>query len=394
MLAYLSQGALLDNRNKLCGYYLSTFDLYDSSHVQTGVERKILSQIDCFNESGLCCEHIYCSPSKSRLRRGLGSLPCITDGVCWPTDRLLSKVSYLYIRRPLFFSHEFVALLSNTRRINPAITIIVEIPTYPYDEEMKRPDLFFALKKDQRYRKQLVRHIDYIADLSGAKRIFDVPTLHIINGIDLKRTRPRRPSYSDGKEIDMVFAAQFGPWHGCDLVVRGLSDYYRTGGKRNFILHLAGDGPEIGNIEHLVDSLQLREHVVLYGPLTKVQLDDLFDRCTLAVGCFGLHRRDPNCLDSSLKTREYFAKGLPFIFAGKVDVLELNPHPFCLKFESGERAVDFFRVESFYDSIYRHHSEEEVIRSIRSYAEDNVSMGRAMSKVIGVLSKSGAIHSF
>ena len=375
----------MTSNRSINGFYLSTFDLLNKNHALSGVERKILNQINCFNEAGLNCTPIFCKESNNRIRRGIGTLPFVSDGIAWPSAASLKDASYLYIRRPLFFSKELLKFLMKVRAFNPSILIIVELPTYPYDKEMNKPELFFAAKKDVKYRNLLHKCIDYIADLSGADRIFNIPTLHIINGIDLKNVFPRTPSYYPEKPIEMIFPAQFGPWHGCDLVLQGLGEYYKSGGNRNIILHLAGEGPETGHLRKLVDSLNLSDHVVLHGFKSRTQLDALYNQCTLGVGCFGLHRRDSNCLDSSLKTREYLAKGIPFIYAGKVDVLESNPQDFCLGFKSIESPPDFEHVIAFHDHLYSANDENDLIRRIRSFAERTVSMQSAMSSVIWVL---------
>ena len=366
------------------GLYLSTMNALDESRTQSGVDRKIISQIRCLNEAGLECSFHYCEPPHSLLRRGLGSLPGISDGITWPNPNHLVDVSYLYIRRPLYSSRQLIKFLSESKRLNPTIKIILEIPTYPYDAEMNSPELLFAKRKEFKYRKQWRFVIDRIADLSGADELFGIKTLHIINGIDLREIDTRKPS-KDENVINIVFPAFFGPWHGCDLLIDGMADYYRNGGTRNLLLHIAGGGKYVPLIEQQVHSLQLDGHVIIHGELDRNELNELYDKCTLAVGCLGLHRRDKNTRDSSIKTREYLAKGIPFFYAGKVDVLESNPVDFCLQLESKEQPVDMRRVISFYDSLYQKYDERDLISAIRSYAENNVSMEKAMSEVIEYL---------
>lgn len=367
------------------GYYLHSVDINDPARIKTGVDHKIANQIRCFNDAGIHCEFLCCPQAQSRLRRGLGSLPMVTDGIGWPSPSEVSGASFIYIRRPLFFSREMLHFLRGVKEIDPDVTIIVELPTYPYDAEMQKPDLFFAYRKDRKYRNKLAPYVDYIADLSGENKIFDIPVLHIFNGIDLNAARTRKLSLEKNGSIHVLCAAYFEPWHGCDLLIEGLANYYRNGGERNLVLHLAGGGSQIPALKKLVATLGLDEHVIFYGPLDKGRLDMLFDQCTLAVGSLGLHRRSDLHLDSSLKTREYLAKGIPFIYAGKVDVFENHPVDFCLGFKSTEQPVDIKRVIGFYDELYSKYDEVELIAKIRAYAKCNVSMQKAMQNVIDLL---------
>lgn len=372
----------------LQGYYLCNFNPFEKSHVQTGVDRKVISQIKSFNKAGLNCTFRYCAYASARIRRGLGSLPCISDGIGWPTASSLGSTDYLYIRRPMFSSKEFVQLLREFRRINPDSIIIVEIPSYPYDSELAGFETYFALKKDMKYRKRWKKYIDYIADLSGESEIFGVPTLSIINGVDLDSMNVRLPSYDKRKPINIIFSAFFGPWHGCDLLLKGLFEYYLNGGRREIILHLAGGGNMINEIQNIISELKLDSHVILYGSLNQEKLDELYNTCTLAVGSLALHRRSTNLRDSSLKTREYLAKGIPFIYAGTVDVFEKDKVDFCLQLPSGEHPIDFNRVIDFHDSLYGFEDEYLLIQRIRRYADTHVSMDAAMESVIKVLQNS------
>lgn len=372
---------------KPLGHYLCTFDAPHLAE-QGGVAQKIVNQIQCFNESGLKCEFI-CSPyAKSRIRRGIGSLPGFSDGTKWPDAHSLKGSSFLYFRRPLYSSREMIKFLSEYREENPKSVIIIEIPSYPYDNELNRPELYFAFRKEKKYRQQWYKYVNYIADFSNSNTIFNIPVLHIRNGINLRDIAPRKPSVVPNGTIEIVFSAYFAPWHGCDLLIKGLADYYRHGGSRDIHLHLAGDSCYIDSLKQLTESLGLSDCITFYGALNTVELSKLYDRCSLGVGSLGLHRRSDNLLDSSLKTREYLAKGLPFFYAGQVDVLELSPVDFCLKLESTERPVDFFKVVSFYEHLYLSESEDHLINRVRAYAEEWVSMSSGMKSVLDVLKNS------
>lgn len=371
----------------ISGYYLLDFDPYDSSRVQTGIDRKIISQIKAFNEAGLNCKPIIAARPKSAIMKGLASLPCFPDFINWPDVAALNGASYLYIRRPTFSTRGFISFLDTFRKSNPKAIVFIELPTYPYDAEFNSPELFFALNKDRKYRQSWRYYIDLIADMSDSSEVFGVKTVHIYNGIDLNEYSIRRPSYDSLAPLEMLFPASFAAYQGCDLLIEGLANYYDNGGERSIIVHLAGEGPEIPALRKLVTSRHLDDRVVFHGMLTLDELNSLYDRCTLGVASLGMHRRSANVVSGAIKTREYLAKGLPFFYAGSIDVFNANPVDFCLQFESKEVPVNINKVLDYYDGLYENESETSLIHRIRRYAESSVSMSAAMSNVIKIIKR-------
>lgn len=368
------------------GFYLCDYDIYKTGRVQTGIDRKIISQISCFNRAGLKCSFIHADYPSNKAMKGFGSLPVFPDFVCWPQVKDLAGSAFLYIRRPIFMSREFVRFLKSFRRDNSKAVVILELPTFPYDAELSSPSLYFALRKDQKYRLRISPYVDYVAvPDESVTEAFGIPAVSFYNGIDLETISTRKGSYVHGGSIHIAFAASFAPYHGCDLLIRGLADYYRDGGERNIVLHLAGDSPLLPEMKELVDREGISNHVVFHGMLNRVELDELYDKCALAVSSLGLHRIGNQHLNSSLKSREYLSKGIPFFYAGEIDVLMKYPADFCLQFESTETPIDINRVIAFYDDLHSRYSEDELIARIRAYAEAHVSMDEAMRNIINVL---------
>lgn len=380
-------GGSLEKGKSLCrGYYLCTFDIGSQPLLRSGVEAKIAAQIKAFNDAGLECEFMECRRSSSRLRRGLGSLPAVSDGIAWPKPEELGRLSFLYIRRPLYSSKEFIDFLLSVRRANPQVKIVMEVPTFPYDEELHVPEMFFALKKEKKYRRRWVQCIDRIADFSQHETIFEVPTLSISNGVDLTAISPRKSTRQMDGAIHAIFAASFGPWHGADLLIEGLRLYYAQGGSRMVFLHLAGGGSLIGDLRDQVARCGLKDHVDICGALSRNELDSLYDKCDIAFDSLALHRRGVDCLlSSSLKSREYLAKGIPSVYAGRIDVFEKEAPDFVLGLPSVEAPIDLNRVIEFYDALRSKEDDDSLIGRIRGFAEAHVAMDVAMGHVIEYL---------
>ena len=368
----------------ISGYYICNTEI-NIDQPNTGIEKKILSQVDCFNHANLNCELLLVPNSGKQLRKGLGSLPGISDGYLWPRAPQLSNADYFYIRRPYYSSKEFITFLRDIRRENPKALIVIEMPTYPYDSEMNKPSLYFALRKDRKYRARWRQYVTLIANITAEKSIFGIQTIQIGNGIDLNKLQPRKPSLNAGspESVHIACIASFSPWHGYDLLLNGLDSYYRNGGNRDICLHFAGTGPALHQLKQIVShSNYLKDHAVFHGTLNAIQLDDLYNSCTLATGCLALHRRSENITDTSIKTREYIAKGIPFFCKGKIDCASSSIERYYLSLPSDESNINIQALLQFYDALYSEFSEQEVIANMREIAKNTVSMDIAMRNII------------
>ena len=78
----------------------------------------------------------------------------------------------------------------------------------------------------------------------------------------------------------------------------------------------------------------------MYGYLEKYQIDDLYDKCNFAVDSLGWHRSGVK-IGTSIKTREYLAKGLPILASTPIDMFPsgweyafyapIDDSPICVK---------------------------------------------------------------
>lgn len=369
------------------GYYIHYRDIYGTTGWKpTGIDRKVASQIAALNRAGLGCEFLYCPQPETTAGMVKSCLPLFSDGISWPSPGQLRDADYLYIRRSRFASKELVRFLRGVREVNPDILVMYEIPTYPYDGEMSGLKMSFALRKDRKYRRELPKLVDKAVILTGDDSALGMPTVRITNGIDLADVDVRKPSEGDSR-IDMLCVAYFEPWHGIDRLLEGLYQYYSSAQcPREIHVHLAGGGSQLSNLKKIAERRNLQDRVTFYGPLSSGELGPLYDRCGLAVECLGMYRKGADhAISASLKSREYLAKGMPFIYAGGIDLFEENPVDFCFQIPDDPTPVDIPRVISFYDKLHEHESDADLIRRIRSYAEEHVSIDVAMQNVIALI---------
>ena len=87
-----------------------------------------------------------------------------------------------------------IALFKRLKSAN--IASVIEIPTYPYDQEYvgfsKKNRI--GLKIDQLFRKQLAVNTDAMVTFSDAELIFGQRTIRISNGVDFDKLTIRNPN--------------------------------------------------------------------------------------------------------------------------------------------------------------------------------------------------------
>lgn len=198
--------------------------------------------------------------------------------------------------------------------------------------------------------------------------------------------RPRTPSLRrDG--IHILCAAAFSWWHGIDRLIAGMACSLEVVRRENLHVHLVGNRSR-SLFESLVGKGRLEAHVHLYDHCGRQELDALFDQCTLAIECLGGHRKRL-ARSSSLKSREYLAKGIPFVYAGHVGAFDASPVDFCLQVPADETPIDVGALLAFHSDIYCRYTERQLIAAIRAYAENHVSLDAMVGPVVAYLRERG-----
>ena len=345
-----------------------------------GVAAKVEAQSEVLSQMGKC-DVVFLGTHNTLPLKIARRLPFFSDGINWDTVNVES-CDWIYLRRPQFISKGMRRFLTRAKKDNPNLKVVLELPTYPYDAEYGGLANQLVLARDRHHRKRLACLVDRVAVLTDDDSVFGLPAIGVTNGIDLSSQTPREPSRGD--ELNIVVVAVFSPSHGVDRLIKGISEYYSQGGDRAIRLHLIGDSPFVAKLKQEVARRGLEDRVVFYGQQESPFIDAVYDRCTLAVAPLGIHRIG---LSSSapLKSREYLAKGIPFIYSGEIDVLVKHSADFCLQLPAEDEPVDIESVIEFHDHIYDKEDERVLIGRIRAFAERYVSMDKAMEPVMEYL---------
>lgn len=378
---------------------------HDCENELLGVQSKIWSQCCAFEEYGYRVDLIERKGTNTILQCGEKSTQTIklhrkliknyyVRSVLDKQNQMHDIKTYLqdknydacYIRYD-FSDPNFILLLKKIQK--SCLMVVLELPTYPYEAENQKSFLSrVKLKVDMFFRKQLHNYIDFIVTFyDGYKTLFDIPVQVVPNGFDfstMKLVSQNLPS--DG--IHMIAVSSMREWHGYERMIEGIREYYKSGedGKNNIILHLVGKGREYKKYKNLIESYGLQEHVILEGVMHGKLLDELYEKCALGIDSLARHRSGIEVL-SSLKSREYGAKGIPMINSCKIDILE-NDFPYLLRVDADETPINMEHVIEFYDRCYASgKSRIEIGKEIRDYVEKKSGMKQTLNEIVKCLEK-------
>ncbi|GGM31960.1 glycosyl transferase [Paraliobacillus quinghaiensis] len=354
----------------------------------SGIDKKVLWQLEAFRENGIDCELVILDKNKESffqtlMDQFLVSIPYGNRYPEWKYSEKYNNIDFIYFRRPTCFTVHMLKVFSEIKENNPKVKTILEIPTYPYDKEMKVKLRYFPLFiKDIYNRSKLHQIIDRIAVQNDIDTLFSIPTINFTNGIKVDDIKIRQPlEQNDSNQINLCAVASLNPWQGYERVIQGIFNYYENNGKRNIVLHLVGDGSERQHYERLVKDYKLENSVLFYGSLFGEDLNKVYNICDLALDAFGRYKTE-NSMSTSLKSREYLAKGIPIVSGCKVDLLEDNS-PYYLEFPSDSSSIDMNKIVKFYDEIYGNgESKLSVAEKIRKYAYKVCDVSTTMKDVV------------
>lgn len=359
-----------------------------NSITHSGITKKILSQVRLLKEfydiELDIKEHKQLSRYKYVLRKIWTRLPFTGISNCWIIDEKYRDADFIYIRRGNIDA-SFVRFLKNVKNLKPQIMILFEIPTYPYIKEFRGYKTFPYFLKDRHNVRKLKNYIDRIITFSDDKVIYGIPTIQIANGIDFSHSveRPINKRYMPNT-INLIAVAQVRFWHGYERLIKGLGNYYKFGGTRNIIFHLVGDILNKCKYESIIRDYKLDKHVILYGERSGRDLDDIYDLCDVGIDSLACHRKGIYKL-SSLKSREYSAKGLPIVSSTKIDMFD-DEYKYIHYVPSDETDIDISALILFYDSIYKEINDFEIVSSeIVDHAKKKCDLTITMKPIINYI---------
>ncbi|HHK8314339.1 TPA: hypothetical protein ACQVLB_004989, partial [Serratia marcescens] len=229
------------------------------------------------------------------------------------------------------------------------------------------------------------KNIDLIVYMGAfTKEIWGVKALRIFNSVDISQNPMIKNCFSktvNDEPIRLIGVAQLAFWHGYDRIITGLAEYYKNSSNSKAVYFDIVGNSDFGGAESelkaLVDKLNLRKYVIFHGPQHGDALTKIFESSNIAVDSLGRHRSN-NEYNCSLKSKEYCARGLPFVKSHKDDAFEGTNYFYQVP--PDESAIDISELLNWYKRV------DFDLNEMRCFVENELVWEVQMEKVISALS--------
>lgn len=248
------------------------------------------------------------------------------------------------------------------------VKIVVEIPTYPFWKEkwMDVKDKFFtgqinvALKRTLTnivhflYAHQLHKYIQAIVTFSNISRLWGNLVIGIANGYEFDDWQKCRGLKNPKEKLNLLMVASIRENHGADRVIEGLSIYLKEKHDREVAFHIVGEGEIVPKLkERVAEEKELSENVIFHGFKSGKDLDEMYDIADIGISTIGFHRLGVY-FASPLKSKEYFAKGIPVVgTTAEHDILESESKKYYFALPEDDTPLDLSKLCEFYNNLYQ-----------------------------------------
>ncbi|WP_190279559.1 glycosyltransferase [Ornithinibacillus gellani] len=291
------------------------------------------------------------------------------------------NISVLYIRYRTSDPY-LIKFLMECKKLG--VKIYIEIPTYPYKKEITR-----TLTKimDKYYSGKLNNYIENIITFSDHNKIFGVETIKINNAIDFDLIPVKKTSVKQ-KRINLLGVANVSIWHGYDRVIKGLIEYYNQRSVEKIVTFtIVGEGKELNNLKDMVLQNNLSDYVIFAGFKDGHELNEAYDNADIGIASLGIHRIGLESV-STLKSKEYWSRGLPFIKSYSDKQIDKIISDYVLNIPANDSSVDINEVIEFYTQYIKSNKNNFILRDL---AEKNISWNKEFQPVIKAIKKNDLV---
>ena len=194
------------------------FLIFHGFDPSNGISKKISYQLEALKQCGLDAHICYMDENGSKKRvvdnqtiadYGHGFISKIkkrTDFSPIINYAKKEKIEFVYIRSDHNANPFTIDMVRKMKKAG--MKVVMEIPTYPYDQEYVNKAMQRKLIQDKRFRNRLAAEMDGIVTFSDYDIIFGQKTIRISNGIDFDNIRQKSKCNSTEKEINLSGAGR------------------------------------------------------------------------------------------------------------------------------------------------------------------------------------------
>ncbi|PMO16608.1 glycosyltransferase [Vibrio sp. 10N.222.54.F10] len=284
-----------------------------------------------------------------------------------------------YIRKP-FISYPFVNFISKLKKSR----VVLEIPTYPYKKELSgfvRKLLYMYERACASLLKGKLDFITFYGD--ELSTIWGIRALRLENGIcvnSVKKVIPSVRNESGINIINLIAVGNLSKWHGYERLIEGVATL-KSEHRKRIRVDIVGEGAVYQELKVLAHDLDVEGIVTFHGFKGGKELDDIYSRADLGIGSLGMYKLGL-LKGSTLKAREFTARGIPFIL-GYDDLAFPLDTDFVKYVPNNSTPLD---IESI---IYWYDNKEFNRNSIRAYACEKLTWDQQMKRIVIELENTG-----
>ncbi|WP_108158407.1 glycosyltransferase family protein [Sphingobacterium faecium] len=339
------------------------FLIFHGFSEHNGISKKIWGQINGLKQNGAQVTLCHYTVEASGHRVWKVNEDVLVDLGKGTSAKIRKRIDYRAIQEYVVKNNFSLVYIRSDHNANPftirlvksirqsGATVMMEVPTYPYDQEYNTAKMKLELCVDRLFRRQLAKQLDAVVTFSNFDQIFGQKTLQISNGIDFGAIPIRHPITKGGEEIHLLAVAEIHYWHGFDRLIQGLALYQQQQSARQVIFHLVGELTGERERQDILVPIQkhgLQQQVILHGALWGTALDTLFDQADFAIGSLGRHRTGIDVI-RTLKNREYAARGIPFIYSESDP--DFDQCDYIIKATADESPIDIQQILDFINQL-------------------------------------------
>ncbi len=366
------------------GYYL-----HFQGRQSVGVSKKIDMQMEELRKYFDMQEIEVKTPARSLIQRVMGLFP--TASIARDYEEAfagLDHPDFVYVRRTVA-DRAYVRFWKKIKERYPTCKIIIEVFSYPYDgDDFGKWNAWPFYIKERIYRPRLKKYVDRFVTYTEDREIFGIPTICTYNGINMESVPRVGGAFTEG-QIHLIGVAFMQRHHGYERILEGLHEYYGADSSPEYQvhLHLVGDGPEKPFYQELTRKYELERYVHFYPTMVGEQLDELYDRCDMALISFGVYKARFYGKLGALKSRECLAKGMPLLTGCAIDVLP-EDYPYARVFPNDASTVKTEDVIAFYQKVRSMEADKGRLADIiRQFAKEHVSMEAVMKPIVDYIGR-------
>lgn len=335
---------------------------YYIEHPEIGTTSKIYSEINTLRKKGIdvyytaYLEYGVAVFNNNDERVAYKELKGNMSSVLFRIKRKneLIELAYRFLKENRFdlcllrlnvLNHKYIKMLKEMKK-----NAFVMMESLSYFPNMKFSDgkgkgYYLILASLKWHRFSLKKYVDLMLTEGEISSFYGIPCVEFGMGVDVKRFKEHEYT-GEKNNLNMLMVGCASDYHGTDRIIKSLISYYKTNDVHDVNLHLVGDILE--DDQKLIRESDIKDSIIVYGRKYGADLEQIYDRCNIALGPLAQHRMKKK--DTGLKTKEYFAKGIPYVYSGH-EVLIEDDYPYIFQVEDSEELIDIEEIKRFYNSI-------------------------------------------